>query len=93
MGALLSAVVSFLVQTVLVKFVSFTVLYLVVSAFIGYLMSHLSGIGPSALNGALSAWTPDMWYFADLTLFSQGFPAVISAYILRFSIRRMPMIG
>ena len=93
MGALLSTVVGWLVRTVLIKFLAFTVLYVIVSAFISYLMSKLGGIGPGALNSALTGWSPQMWYFADLTLFSQGFPAIISAYILRFSIRRMPMIG
>lgn len=93
MGGLLTAVVGWLVRTVLVKFVAFTVLYLIVSAFVSYVVGKLSGVGPSALNSALSAWTPAMWYFADLTLFSQGIPAIISAYILRFAIRRLPVIG
>jgi len=93
MGGLLSAVAAFLVRTVLVKFVAFTVLYVVVSAFVSYLISHLSGVGPAALNSALSGWSPAMWFFADLTLFSQGIPAIISAYVLRFAIRRMPVIG
>lgn len=93
MGALLTTVIGWLVRTVLVKFVVFTVLYLVVSAFISYVMGKLSGIGPGALNASLSAWTPAMWYFADLTLFSQGIPAIISAYVLRFAIRRLPVIG
>ncbi len=93
MGALLTAVVGFFVRSVLLKFVSFTVLYLIVSAFVSYVMGKLSGVGPAALDSALSAWTPAMWYFADLTLFSQGIPAIISAYVLRFAIRRLPVIG
>lgn len=93
MGALLTAVVGFLVRSVLLKFVSFTVLYLFVSAAMGYLTSHLSSISPTALTSAISAWTPEMWYFVDLTLFSQGFPAIVSAYVLRFAIRRMPIVG
>lgn len=93
MGGLLVSVVTWLVRTVLIKFCIFTILYLVVSAFIGYIMAKLGGIGPGSLTSALSAWSPSMWYFADLTLFSQGIPAIISAYVLRFSIRRIPMIG
>lgn len=93
MGALLSTVIGWLVRTALIKFVVFTVLYVIVSAFVGYLMTKISSLSPSAVNSALSGWTPAMWYFADLTLFSQGIPAIISAYILRFSIRRIPLIG
>lgn len=93
MGALLTSVVTWLVRTVLIKFVTFTILYLIVSAFVGFLASKLSTIGPDALNASLGQWTPGMWYFADLTLFTQGFPAIVSAYVLRFAIRRMPVIG
>lgn len=91
MGALLSSVVAFLVRTVLVKFLLFTVMYLVVSSVCGYLVSKLPG--PSDLNSALASWSPAMWYFADLTLWTQFFPGVISAYILRFAIRRIPFFG
>lgn len=93
MGGLLSTAIGWIFRTVLVKFLAFTVLYVVVSAFVSYVIGKLSGVGPNALNSALSGWTPAMWYFADLTLFSQGIPAIISAYILRFSIRRLPIIG
>lgn len=91
MGAIISAAVGFLVRTVLVKFLLFTVMYLVVSSVTGYLVSKLPG--PGDLNSALAAWTPAMWYFADLTLWTQFFPALISAYILRFAIRRIPFFG
>lgn len=93
MGALLSKLALFFVKTALIKFFAFTVLYLITSSFMSYLVSHLSSVSPSALTNAVAAWSPQMWYFADLTLFTQAFPAIISAYILRFSIRRMPVIG
>lgn len=91
MGALLSAVVAWFVRAVLLKFVLFTVMYLLVSAVIGYLVAKL----PTAdlLSSSLSSWTPAMWYFADLTLWTQFFPAVISAMCLRFAIRRIPFFG
>lgn len=91
MGALLSSAVAFLVHTVLLKFLLFTIMYLLVSAVCGYLVSKLPG--PSDLNSALASWTPAMWYFADLTMWTQFFPGVISAYILRFAIRRIPFFG
>lgn len=91
MGAIISAAVGFLVRTVLVKFLLFTVMYLVVSAVTGYLVSKLPG--PSDLNSALASWSPVMWYFADFTMWTRFFPALISAYILRFAIRRIPFFG
>lgn len=91
MGALLSAVFGWLVRAVLVKFLMFTAMYVVISAVVGYLIAKL----PSAamLSNTLAAWTPAMWYFADLTMWTQFFPAVISAMILRFAIRRIPFFG
>lgn len=91
MGGLLSAVVGWLFRTVLLKFIVFTVMYLVLSAVIGY-VTHLLP-GPAALSSGLAAWSPAMWFFADLTLFTQFFPALIAAYVLRFSIRRIPLFG
>lgn len=91
MGALLTAVVGWLVRAVLIKFVMFTAMYIVISAVIGYLTSKLPSA--SLFNSALASWTPAMWYFADLTLWTQFFPAVISALILRFAIRRIPFFG
>jgi len=93
MGAIISAALGWFVKTILIKFVVFTILYLVVTAFISYLISKLTTFGPESMLSALSAWSPEMWFFADLTLFTTGFPAVISAFILRFSIRRIPLIG
>lgn len=91
MGAILSAVVSWLFKGVLIKFVIFTVMYVVVTAVIGYISSKV----PSAntFSNSFATWTPAMWYFADITLFTQFFPALMSALILRFAIRRIPFIG
>ena len=91
MGGLLTSIVTWLVRTVLIKFLLFTVMYLIVTSVVGYLIAKLPT--SAMLTSALSAWTPAMWYFADLTLWTQFFPAVISAYILRFSIRRIPFFG
>jgi hypothetical protein len=33
------------------------------------------------------------WYFLDLFAFSTGLPIIISAFLTRFLIRRLPVIG
>lgn len=91
MGGLLSVVFGFLVRGVFIKFILFTGMYLVITAVIGYLVNKMPG--PSQLHSGLSAWTPAMWFFADLTMWTQFFPGVISAMILRFAIRRIPFFG
>lgn len=91
MGGLISAVVAWFVRAVLIKFVLFTAMYLIVTAVVGYLVAKLPTA--SLLSSGLASWTPAMWYFADLTLWTQFFPGVISAMILRFAIRRIPFLG
>lgn len=93
MGAILSAALSWVFQVVILKFVIFTGLYLVVTSFVGFLLDKLSVYGPTQLLAAMDGFTPAMWYFFDFTMFTQFFPAMISAYILRFSIRRIPFLG
>lgn len=93
MGTIFSAALTWIFQTVVLKFAAFTILYVIVSSFITYLVSKLSVYGPTELLNAMSSFTPAMWYFMDLTMFTQFFPAMVSAYVLRFAIRRMPMIG
>lgn len=93
MGAIFSAALSWIFQTVVLKFAAFTILYLIVSTFISYLVTKLSAYGPTELLNSVSSFTPGMWYFMDITMFTQFFPAMISAYVLRFAIRRMPVIG
>jgi len=93
-GILLSAfnaVLGWLVRTVLIKFVLFVALYLVTTQFVGVIASWLpTGDGLTTAFGGISAAT---WYFLDLFALSAGLPAVISAYLTRFIIRRLPVIG
>jgi Protein of unknown function (DUF2523) len=93
-GIVLSAfnvVLGFVFRSVIVKFALFFGLFFVTTEFIAI----LSPLLPKAdiLNGAFSGITSGVWYFLDLFAFSQGVPLIISAYIFRFIIRRLPIIG
>lgn len=52
-----------------------------------------SFINPAAINSAFSAVHPAVWYFLNLTGALSGLSLIISAYISRFLIRRIPFIG
>jgi hypothetical protein len=93
MGALLTSIFGWMFRTVLIKFILFSALFLVVSEFASYLTTKISILTPDTLNASLSAFTPTMWYFVDLTMLQVGFPMVVSAYLLRFAIRRIPFLG
>lgn len=78
-------------RTVVLKFVVYTVLFFVISEFLGFITEKLPTA--LALNGAFSQISSNVWYFLDLFQISFGISAILSAYVLRFSIRRLPFIG
>lgn len=93
-GIVLSAInaaLGFLLRSVLVKFGTFFALWFITTGFMAYLSSKLPQV--SSINGALGSLTSGLWYFLDYFGFSYGFPMVLSAWILRFMIRRMPVVG
>lgn len=93
-GILMSAVSSafgFLLRSVLVKFAVFFALFFITTGFMGYLVTLLPTA--SSITGTLGQIGSGTWYFLDLFGFSYGFPLVVSAWALRFMIRRMPVVG
>lgn len=89
----LNAALAWLVRSVLVKFVVFFGLFFITTEFVQVLQS--SGLLPSAssLNGVLGGIPAAVWWFLDLFNFSMGFSALLSAWVTRFIIRRIPVIG
>lgn len=98
-GILLSAfnsIIGLILRAATIKFVLFTVLYIAIREIVPLLQS--SGILPGAeqansLNTALLGIPSGVWYFLDLMNFPTGLRLVISAYVARFIVRRIPLIG
>ncbi|CAN5873924.1 DUF2523 domain-containing protein [soil metagenome] len=93
-GILVSAfnfILGWVVRSVLVKFVLFFGLYFVTNEFIQVIASLLPNAG--ALNGALSGISASTAYFLDVFALQTGLSLVVSAYVTRFVIRRIPVIG
>lgn len=93
-GIVLSALFSalgFLLRSVLVKFVVFFGLFFITTEFIVLVLPML----PSAasLTAAFQAQAPGVWYFLDLFKVGLGVSACLSAFVTRFIIRRIPVIG
>lgn len=93
-GILVSAfnfILTWLVRSVLVKFVLFFGLYFVTTEFMQVIASLLPNA--SSLNGSLSAIAGNTSYFLDVFALQTGLSLVVSAYVTRFVIRRIPIIG
>jgi hypothetical protein len=93
-GIVLSAlfsIVGWLFRSVLVKFIFYFALFFITTEFIQILVPLLPGA--SSLTAAFSAQTPGVWYFLDMFKVGFGVSACLSAFVLRFMIRRIPVIG
>lgn len=84
-------ILAFLLRSVLVKFVVMFALYFVATAFIAYLAPKLPGA--AALSSAFAAIPAGVWWVLDLFKVPLGLQLVLTAYVTRFAIRRIPVIG
>lgn len=94
MQALLWPIFTWLLREVIIKFVVFAALFAVVAFLVPYAVGYLGNlVAPGSLTAAFSAIPAGVWYFLDLFRLDYGFPLAISAYVSRFLIRRLPVIG
>ncbi|AMM14996.1 hypothetical protein AX768_13720 [Burkholderia sp. PAMC 28687] len=95
-GILVSAanvLLGFVLRSVVAKFFLYFALYFFVGETVALLQSAHFLPNASFLAGAFGAIGDDVWYFLDLCAFSYGAPLLVSAYVTRFIVRRLPIIG
>ncbi|KDR24881.1 DUF2523 family protein [Caballeronia grimmiae] len=94
-GILLSAgnaLLAFVLRSVIAKFFLYFALFFFVTEAIGFLQG--AHILPSASSlQVFGSIGEGVWYFLDLCSFSVGAPMIVTAYVTRFIIRRLPIIG
>lgn len=93
-GIVLSAlfsVLGFLLRSVVIKFVAYFALFFITTEFIALVVPMLPGA--SSLTSAFAAQTPGVWFYLDLFQVGFGASACIGAFVTRFIIRRIPVIG
>ncbi|WP_304349394.1 DUF2523 family protein [Comamonas testosteroni] len=80
-------------RVVVIKFIVFTVLFVVVSAFMAAIVNY--GVIPSFSNAQSMAGniSSGAAYIFSLFKIWTGISMIITAYITRFMIRRIPFIG
>lgn len=90
----LNATLAFVLKKVVVKALLFGGLFFVVHEFTGLVIEKLfPSNGATSLTNSFSSLTPEIWYFLDLTAVPLGVPMILSAYVSRFILRRIPIIG
>jgi hypothetical protein len=91
---ILSAAFGFLIREAVVKFLIFTGLYLLIAFLVPYAIEFISPfIGVSSLTDSFNMVSPGVWFFVDFFRLDFGVPLLISAFIARFLIRRLPIVG
>lgn len=94
MQALFWPIVSWLLREVIVKFIVFTAVFALVAFLVPKAAELLAPwISTAGLEGAFAGLSPGVWFFLDFFRITFGVPMVISAYVTRFLIRRLPVIG
>lgn len=93
MLAFLAPLVNWIFRGVVVKFVVMTALFGLLSflmPLVSGLIAPFLGVNLSAVFGGLGSAT---WFWLDFFALGYGVPLMISAYITRFVIRRLPVVG
>lgn len=93
-GAMLSAlysVLAWVVRSVLVKFAVYFALYFVTTEFVDVARAWLPD--GHAVSNAFADLPSSMWFFLNLFSIPQGVQMILAAYVTRFTIRRIPIIG
>ena len=94
MQAILWPIVSWIFREVVVKFLIFTALFAVLAFLIPKAIAMVSPwIGTTGLSNAFGGLGPGVWFFLDFFQLGYGVPLVLSAFVTRFLIRRLPVIG
>jgi hypothetical protein len=92
--ALVAPVLSWVFRAVVIKFVALTAVFAVMFAAIPLAQQFLAPfVSSGPLYSAFSGLPAGVWFFLDFYNLGFGVPLIISAYVARFLIRRLPVIG
>lgn len=94
MQAILWPIVSWLLREVVIKFIVVAAVFELLVILVPKAIEIVAPwVGTSGLTGAFSGLPPGVWWGLDILGAGTGIPLVVSAYVTRFLIRRIPLIG
>lgn len=94
MPALLWSIVGWLVREVLIKFIALAVVFALITVFMPMVFKWLAPfIKTSSLTAAWASVPAGVWWLLDAFKLDVGVPLLISAWVARFMIRRLPVVG
>lgn len=94
MPAFFAPVIAWLLREIVIKFIVFTTLF----ALMAFLVPKVTALAlpfldTTPLGNAFAGLSSSVWFFLDFFQIGFGVKATCSAYVTRFLIRRIPVIG
>lgn len=87
-------IITYLFKTVIIKFFVLTAVYIVAVAMLPYAINFITPFtNASGLSNAFASLPPGVMWFLNAFALDYGVPLCISAFVARFLIRRLPLIG
>lgn len=88
-----NSALAFVFRTIVVKFLILFAIYFVIQAFVPVLQS--AGLLPSAsnLSAGFASLPEGVWYFLHAFAIDVGMPMLLSAWVGRFILRRIPFLN
>ncbi|OFW07839.1 MAG: hypothetical protein A3G20_06440 [Acidobacteria bacterium RIFCSPLOWO2_12_FULL_59_11] len=94
MQAVLYAVAAWLVREIVIKAAIIGALYWVLAYLLPFVIGYVSPfIGTSGLTSLFNGVPDGVYWFMYALRMDVGIPLLISAYVARFLIRRLPFVG
>lgn len=88
-----NATLGFVFRTIVVKFLILFAVFFIIQAFVPVLQS--AGLLPNAANlsAGFSSLPAGVWYFLHAFALDVGLPMLLSAWVARFILRRIPFLN
>jgi len=91
--AAIKAALGWIVSGAVVKFVIFSAIAYVVAAVVSVITDNVDFEGIAGIGGLMSGLPADFLYYFGVFRLDVGIPMLIAAYVVRFGIRRLPIVG
>ena len=93
MIALFNSLIGWIFRLSTIKFVVFGALALLLAPLMTLLMSLVNSSGLNGIPSLVSALPESIRYFIGVFRLDTGLPILVAAYLTRFFIRRLPVVG
>ncbi len=94
MALIVWSVIRWVFNSIILKFVVMGAIYIIVSELSPLILDQLgSSLSTTGLSSSFSSIPAGVWFFLDFFALDVGLPLLLTAYVSRFLIRRIPLIG